>query len=64
MVFVKPLQAKAQTLLSQPILQPLYRTGGHKIMLSAKNTQSLPDSFVEFLIPAGRKEDVIHFQQF
>ncbi len=45
MVFVKPLQAKAQTLLSQPILQPHYRTGGHKIMLSAKHMQSLPDFF-------------------
>jgi hypothetical protein len=45
MVFVKPLQSKAQTLLSQPILQPHYRTGGHKIMLSAKNMQSLPDFF-------------------
>jgi hypothetical protein len=45
MVFVKPLQAKAQTLLSQPILQPQYRTGGHKIMLSAKHMQSLPDFF-------------------
>jgi hypothetical protein len=39
--------------LSQPILHPHYRTGGHKIMLSAKHMQSLPDFFRE--IPDPRR---------
>jgi len=45
MVFVKPLISDAQTLLSRPILEPAYRTGGPKIMLSAQQMQSLPDFF-------------------
>lgn len=45
MVFLKPLIANAQTLLSQAILEPQYRTGGVKIMLSAEQMQSLPDFF-------------------
>ncbi len=54
MVFVKPLIAKAQTLLSQPILKPAYRTGGGpKIMLSAQQMQSLPNFFKE--IPDPRR---------
>ena len=53
MVFVKPLHTKAQAILSQPILQPHYRTGGHKIMLSAKHMLSLPDFFRE--IPDPRR---------
>jgi len=40
MVFVKPLTADAQRLLSRPILEPAYRTGGPKIMLSALQTQA------------------------
>jgi len=45
MVFVKPLTCDAQALLSRPILEPAYRTGGLKIMLSAHQMQSLPDFF-------------------
>jgi hypothetical protein len=45
MVFVKPLICDAQALLSRPILEPAYRTGGSKIMLSAQQMQSLPDFF-------------------
>jgi hypothetical protein len=45
MVFVKPLTAKAQTLLSRPILEPIYHTGGTKIMLSAQQMESLPYFF-------------------
>jgi hypothetical protein len=45
MVFVKPLTADAQSLLSRLILDPAYRTGGKKIMLSAKQMDSLPDFF-------------------
>ena len=53
MVFVKPLTADAQALLSRPILEPVYRTGGSKIMLRAKQMQSLPDFFKE--IPDPRR---------
>jgi hypothetical protein len=35
MVFVKMVISDAQALLSRPILEPAYRTGGPKIMLSA-----------------------------
>lgn len=51
MVFVKPLISNAQALLSQPILEPAYRTGGPKIMLSAQQMQSLPDFFKEIRDP-------------
>jgi hypothetical protein len=53
MVFVKPLISSAQSLLSQPILIPAYRTGGPKIMLSAQQMQSLPDFFNQ--IPDPRR---------
>jgi len=53
MVFLKPLQANAQALLSQPILQPPYRTGGSKIMLNAEQMQSLPHFFAD--IPDPRR---------
>jgi len=53
MVFVKPLLPHAQTLLSRPILEPAYRTGGTKIMLSAQQMQSLPSFFKE--IPDPRR---------
>jgi hypothetical protein len=45
MVFVKPLHAKAQSILSQSILPPLYRKGGPKIMLKAEQMRSLPYFF-------------------
>ena len=47
MVFVKPLTSHAQTLLSRPILDPAYRTGGPRIMLSAQHMQSLPNFFAD-----------------
>ena len=53
MVFVKPLISDAQALLSRPILEPAYRTGGTKIMLRAQQMQSLPDFFVD--IPDPRR---------
>jgi hypothetical protein len=53
MVFVKPLLRDAQAQLSQPILEPAYRTGGPKIMLSAQQMQSLPDFFKD--IPDPRR---------
>jgi hypothetical protein len=53
MVFVKPLQANVQSLLSQSILHPLYRKGGAKMMLKADQMRSLPDFFRD--IPDPRR---------
>jgi len=53
MVFVKPLRPDAQVLLSRPILQSPYRTGGAKMMLQAEQMQSLPHFFAN--IPDPRR---------
>jgi hypothetical protein len=53
MVFVKPLISDAQALLSRPILEAAYRTGGRKIMLNAQQMQSLPEFFKQ--IPDPRR---------
>ena len=53
MVFVKPLISDAQARLSRPILEPDYRIGGTKIMLSAQQMESLPEFFAE--IPDPRR---------
>jgi hypothetical protein len=53
MVFVKPLRPEARELLSRPILEPPYRTGGTKIMLQAEQMRSLPDFFAD--IPDPRR---------
>jgi hypothetical protein len=53
MVFVKPLISHVQELLSRPILESAYRTGGQKLMLSAQHMKSLPDFFAE--IPDPRR---------
>lgn len=53
MVFVKPLKPNAQTLLSNPILDPAYRIGESKIMLNANQMRSLPGFFRE--IPDPRR---------
>jgi hypothetical protein len=45
MVFLKPLISNVQRLLSQPVLEPKYLTGGKKIMISAQEMESLPDFF-------------------
>jgi hypothetical protein len=45
MVFVKPLISNVQAVLSRPVLEPDYRTGGPKIMMSAQHMKSLPDFF-------------------
>jgi len=45
MVFVNPLISNVQALLSRPVLEPDYRTGGPKIMMSAQHMKSLPDFF-------------------
>jgi hypothetical protein len=53
MAFVKALTPDAQRLLSQPILDPAYRTGGSKLMLRAQQMQSLPEFFKD--IPDPRR---------
>ena len=53
MVFLQPLQANAQSLLSQPILPPLYHKGGPNMMLKAEQMRSLPFFFQE--IPDPRR---------
>jgi hypothetical protein len=45
MLFLKPLRPDARELLGSPVLDPLYRTGGSNIMLSADQMQSLPSFF-------------------
>ncbi|MBU2483397.1 MAG: DUF4338 domain-containing protein [Proteobacteria bacterium] len=53
MVFVKPLTPNARTVLSRPLLDPKYQTGGHKIMLTANQMRSLPRFFAD--IPDPRR---------
>ena len=53
MIFVKPLISNVQELLSQPILEPTYSTGGSKIMLSAQHMKFLPNFFAD--IPDPRR---------
>jgi hypothetical protein len=53
MIFVKPLISNVQALLSRPVLEPAYRTGGPRIMLTAQHMKSLPDFFAD--IPDPRR---------
>jgi hypothetical protein len=53
MVFLKPLQADAQEVLSRHLLDPSYRIGGTKMMLKAKQMESLPSLFAQ--IPDPRR---------
>jgi hypothetical protein len=53
MVFIKPLQANAQSLLSQPTLSPPYRKGVPKMKLKAEQMKSLFSFFQE--IPDPRR---------
>ena len=54
MIFVNPLQPDARELLSRPILEQPYRTGGSRIMLKAEQMRSLPDFFST--IPDPRRD--------
>ena len=54
-VFVRPLVAGAQQRLSQPVLDPDYRHGASKLMLSAEHMQSLPAFFAEIPDPRRRQ---------
>ncbi|MFH1481734.1 MAG: Druantia anti-phage system protein DruA [Pseudomonadota bacterium] len=51
MVFLKPLQSNAQSLLSHSMIQPLYRKGGPKMMLKAEQMRSLPYFFRDISDP-------------
>jgi hypothetical protein len=53
MVFVKPLQRDAQSILSGATLDPLYHTGGSSVMLGAAHMHSLPHFFAD--IPDPRR---------
>jgi hypothetical protein len=53
MVFLKPLQNDARALLCRAVLDPPYRTGGTKMMLKAKQMESLPSFFAH--IPDPRR---------
>ena len=52
-VFVRPLQVNARAVLSNPLLEPRYRTGEPKIMLTADQMRMLPDFFAD--IPDPRR---------
>ncbi len=53
MVFIRPLHAKAQTLLCQDTAKLLKDTGGTILMLKAEQMESLPKFFSE--IPDPRR---------
>jgi hypothetical protein len=50
-VFLKPLQADAGAVLSRPVLDPPYRSGVPRIMLTAAQTRSLPKVFADVRDP-------------
>jgi DDE_Tnp_1-associated/Domain of unknown function (DUF4338) len=50
-VFLKPLQTDARAVLSRPVLDPPYRSGVPRIMLTAAQTRSLPEVFAEVRDP-------------
>jgi hypothetical protein len=55
LVFVLPVQRDAKKQLSQSILNPIYRTGAPKIMLTAQQMRTLPDFFND--IPDPRRAE-------
>ena len=50
-VFVRPLQADARDQLSRSILNPRYRTGAPRMMLTAEQMRTLPDFFAGITDP-------------
>ncbi len=54
-VFVRALQADAQAILSRPVLDPAYRIGTSRIMLSADQMRTLPDFFADIPDPRRRQ---------
>ena len=55
LVFVRPVLRDAQAQLSRPILNPIYRTGAPKIMMTAEQMHTLPDFFDD--IPDPRRAE-------
>ncbi len=55
LVFILPLQRDARAQLSRSILDPIYRTGTPKIMLTAQQMRTLPDFFND--IPDPRRAE-------
>jgi hypothetical protein len=53
LVFVRPLQPDTRAQLSRCVLDPIYRTGAPKIMLTAEQMRTLPDFFND--IPDPRR---------
>ena len=53
-IFVRPLEKRSQTRLSQSILDPAYCYGAPKIMLTADQMRTLPEFF--FDIPDPRRK--------
>ncbi|MCK8600831.1 Druantia anti-phage system protein DruA [Desulfoferrobacter suflitae] len=53
MIFVRPLRPNARELLSRPLLESAFNTGGAKIMITAEHMQSLPQFFTD--IPDPRR---------
>lgn len=51
MVFVRPLHANAPALLRAPLLDPAYRMGEAKMMLTADQMRSLPAFFADIADP-------------
>jgi Domain of unknown function (DUF4338)/DDE_Tnp_1-associated len=61
-VFVRPLQADAREVLSAPLLDPAYRIGAPKMMLTADQMRSLPAFFADIEDPRrsqGRRHRLV-----
>jgi hypothetical protein len=61
-VFVRALQADARALLCAPLLEPAYRIGAPKMMLSAAQMRSLPQFFADIEDPRraqGRRHRLV-----
>ena len=54
-IFLRPLHPQAQAHLSRPVLDPQYRHGAPKIMLTAEQMRSLPDCFAAIPDPRRRQ---------
>src|SRR5690606_34486571 len=54
-VFILPVQCNARAQLSRSTLNPIYRTGTPKIMLTAQQMRTLPDFFND--IPDPRRAE-------
>ncbi len=52
-VFVRPLHPRARAWLSQPVLDPRYRHGAPKMMLTADQMRSLSEYFADYSGPSN-----------